>query len=144
MRGRPAWTRRDYGGRCRTSPQQVRKAADRRQCVRRQGTAARLPGELKGQAKHEGIIARMRKYVAYCKTPASLLGFSGSKLMSLSLGPGKILVTLENKTNPKARFDGWSETYRKKKNSFMPRTGPKFHTEWVCLMLRSLDICVKP
>ena len=101
MRGRPAWTRRDYGGRCRTNLQQARKAADRRylQCVRSQGTAARLPGELKGQAKHEGIMARMRKYVAYCKTPASLLEFSGSKLMSLSLGPGKILVTLENKTN---------------------------------------------
>lgn len=87
----------------------------------------------------------MRKYVAYCKTPASLLGFSGSKFMSLSLGPGKILVTQESKTSiQKPDLMDGVKLNRKKKNSFMPRTGPKFHTKWVCLMLRPLDIRVKP
>lgn len=63
--------------------------------------------------------------------------------MSLSLGPGKVLVTLENKTSIQKPdlMDGVKLT---EKNSFMPRTEPKFHTEWVCLMLRPLDIRVKP
>lgn len=61
-------------------------------------------------------MARMRKYVAYCKTPASLLGFSGSKFMSLSLGPEKILVTQENKTSiPKPDLMDGVKLNRKKK-----------------------------
>lgn len=51
-------------------------------------------------------MARIRKYVAYCKPPASLLGFSGSK----------VLVTLENKTNIQTPdlMDGVKLTEKKK------------------------------
>lgn len=92
--------RRVVSGGYRTNPQQARKAAGSRdlQCVRSQGTAARLPGELKEASKNEEIMARMRRRITYCKAPASLLGFSRSKFMSLSLGSGQILVLEENKT----------------------------------------------
>lgn len=73
-------------------------------------------------------MARMRKYVAYCKTPASLLGFSGSKFMSLSLGPGKILVTQESKTSIQKPdlMDGVKLNRKKKKIASCLELGQNF------------------
>lgn len=144
-RGRPTWTRRDCVAGVELTP-----SKPGRQPAGRISSVLEAKGQLQGclesprSRQKRGNHGKNEKICCLLQDPSLTAGVFQVQIHVLEFrswknsgDPGE-----QDKYPKPDLMDGVK--LNRKKNSFMPRTGPKFHTEWVCLMLRPLDIRVKP